>query len=58
MIRFPQSPDDAPPAAPVATTCAYCGVGCGIKAQVTGMYQRNAVDSSIRLTAMPRLPFS
>jgi assimilatory nitrate reductase catalytic subunit len=34
MIRFPQS--DAGTGAPVtATTCAYCGVGCGIKARVS-----------------------
>ncbi|MFP5430249.1 MAG: molybdopterin-dependent oxidoreductase [Gammaproteobacteria bacterium] len=45
MIRFPQSPDDAPPAAPVATTCAYCGVGCGIKAQVTDVAAREVAIS-------------
>lgn len=34
MIRFPLS-DESAGATTVATTCAYCGVGCGVKAQVT-----------------------
>lgn len=45
MIRFSPSPDDILPAAPVATTCAYCGVGCGIKAQVTDVSAREVAIS-------------
>ena len=40
MIRFPSSEavadiTDATAVKTVATTCAYCGVGCGVKAAVT-----------------------